>query len=134
MKNKIEQLVKIYEKETFSGDSLSNHEIEEYFRVLIEKGNIITKEKEGKIVAYIEYWFITPQQLKKKITKTRFNIALEDISKGNLCYINTIWIDSDYRGNGTIRYFKDKIIDKKQFIYWVGHEHNNRARLRMWRC
>ena len=122
MNNLIEQLIKIYfNEEWWHKEKLNLQESWDYFRVLLAKDKIVVEVKNGKVIAYAEYWLINKDQLKKALKQEPFNILTENISDGNICHINSLWIDDNFRGNGVLKKLKSQL-EEKDFDYYSGIE------------
>ena len=94
----INDLVRIYhEEEPWHQTKLSQEEAEKYFKVLLEKGRIITYTHEESVVGYVETWRINYEQLGRIICKAFFSAYTEDVETGNICYVANIWVHKDFR-------------------------------------
>ena len=126
----IPQLIKIYmTEEWWHKQVLSLEESWKYFKFLITKDKIICKVVDDKVVGYVEFFFVTPAQV-EKLNNENFFTFNENIDDGDVCYINNIWVDDSYRGNGMLASFKSQIEKKKDFKYYAGNDVNDNNSLK----
>ena len=133
MEDIIAQLIKIYmTEEWWHKNKLSLEESWKYFRYLLTQGNILYKDKDGEVVGYVEFFFVTPGQLDVLDSDGEFAIPEENITDGDICYINNLWIKEGHRGNGMLASFKSKIDKIKDFKYYSGNDvkDNNSFKIR----
>lgn len=121
----INELTKIYLNETRFKTRLSEEEAEKYFRCLLDKGNIYTATKGGQLVGYIEYFKITEEQVKRIISGRGFHIGEEDITSGDICFVQDVWIDKNYRGKEIWKELKNGLFERtKGCRLYIGEEQN----------
>lgn len=126
----IAQLIKVYmTEEWWHSERLSLEDSWKYFKCLLMKGNLIYREDDGMLVAYAEVYYITPKQLKKLSDDEPFPVLEENITDGDIAYVQNLWIKEGYRGNGMLRSMKR---DVKSTLYFAGKEQKNNNRFRIW--
>ena len=124
-----EQLTYIYLNcETWHKTKLSEHEANLYHERLLMQGNILTYVREGVLLGYLEYWRINTEQLGRIICNIPILTDIEDINNGPIAYINSMYIDPDYRNGeafemlGTMFLVKNR--DAKVFVACRNLKHN----------
>jgi len=93
-----------YSGEWWSENKLSREDLDKYHEKLLNDGNIIYLSFGNEFVGYIEFWRINYKQLGQIVCDKSWSAYCEDITSGNICYVNNIWICEKYR--------RDKEIDK----------------------
>jgi len=112
MDNPIEQLVSIYiNEELWDNDKLSEPEAYEYFKKKVDLKNIVFHAIDGEIVAYMEVWLITYEQLKRLIGGKNFDPSNENVTDGDYCYVNDVYIREGFRGNGVLKKLRKEAYD-----------------------
>lgn len=96
--NLAEQLTYIYHNfESWHKIKLPYDESVEYHRRLLMQGNIITIIENDELKAYAEVWKINYEQLGRLFCDVPFFVYDENITDGNIAYINNLWFDPSYR-------------------------------------
>ena len=118
--NLVEQLLDIYyTKEEWHINKLDLGQARDYFNALINKGNIICIEVEGKVLGYVEFWCVSLGQLQRIKENEPFFILEENITYGSFCYIHNIWVDKDYRNNGVLKQLKETLFDMVKHCFYI---------------
>lgn len=129
----VEQLVDIYlNKEYYHRDKLSVGEAKKYYSSIIKKGKLIYHLNDNKVVGYIEWYNIDYGQFRRLVTGSRLHIDDEDITNGNICYISSVWIDSNYRYSSVYKILKGRLFEiNKECEWFAGEEisHNRRVKI-----
>ena len=135
MTNLIDQLIEIYfECEDWHNTKLTRQQSENYFRKLLEKGNLITYSNFKWIIGYIEYWRINLDQLGRLLSDQPFYPMDEDISTGEICYVANIFIREPNRNSRVIQYLKTTLEFKcRNCKYITGHEMSHSKRFRIFK-
>jgi len=116
----IEQLMEVYLAQT-NFPHLSIERAEEYFRYLINKGNILTYEKEGRLIGFIEFWRINYEQVGRAVLGIPIYVMDEDISTGKVCYVSDLWVRPEERkGNLVLKMKKDLEEINKGCLFFIG--------------
>ena len=108
----IDQLIKFYyEYDQFQGDKLSEPAIRKTITNLCNKGRIITVSFAGELLGYVESWRINYEQLGRLVCHQSFDISIEDIEHGDICYLANTTIHPDHKKGWvgkllTIRFFE----------------------------
>ena len=138
MKDLVSQLMEVYYNEEKAFEKhLAREDAERYFKTLLEKERILaitsTRDTDkGSLEAYCEFWTITPDQVRRAITRG-FHLypETEDINTGEVCHIFCLWVRSDLRKSTYVRRIRRMIIDKCPHIEWfTGQELKNNRRFR----
>lgn len=120
----VTQLTRIYLEEIkWPEKKLSETEARKYFKMLLERGNIVTHstDKEG-VVGYLEWVCVNASQAERLARGDKFHIGQEDITSGEYCFINDLWISPSYRGK-IGRILKNKLFEKTPHCkYYLGHK------------
>lgn len=94
----VEQLTFIYKNmENWHRNKLSEAEANVYHERLLVKGNIITYVDKGILKGYLEFWRINFSQLGRIICGQSIMTDVEDITTGNIAYVNNMFIFEDAR-------------------------------------
>ena len=103
--------------------SLSDSRVKEQIQVLLDKGRIlaVTDREDGSLLGYVESWRINYEQFGRIICQQPFNVLLEDINNGTICYLSNITIHPDHRRSTVINTLKDKFfLQNNMCEYFVG--------------
>lgn len=134
MKNIIDQLVYTYHVcENWHTKKLSYPQSEEYFIRLLSQNNIVVFMDNNILSGYIEFYRITPEQWRRIIDKEDFYAFDENITDGEICYVNAIYIYEKYRRTECIGCLKQLFFElNKGCRYFVGidNRHNKRIRVK----
>ena len=107
MSNVILQLVDIYlNHEDWHKNKLSEGEAYSYFNKLVREGNIFYVKRNGRVLGYMEVWFIDREQATRIFGNRGFNPMREDIRNGTLGYVHNAFIHERYRNLGMLRTLK----------------------------
>lgn len=118
----VKQLLDIYYKYEYWHKNKMPYDVAySYHKTLLENGNIIVHIKDGKVLGYVEFWKITPEQIQKVINEN-FNADTENIKDGEVCYVANCWIQPEYRNNGVYKILKKKLFDANDSPYYVGQK------------
>lgn len=97
----IDDLTEIYlNYETWHTRKLSYEEAHSYYGVCTGKNRILARYlpgEEKKVVGYVESWRINYEQFGRILCRLPFDIGIENITDGNICYVEGTWIHPDYR-------------------------------------
>jgi hypothetical protein len=108
-----EQLTFIYQHvETWHKKKLSNAEANLYHERLLMQGNIVTIVEDGVLKGYIEIWRINYEQLGRLMCGETIFAFDENITDGNIAYVNNGWIAEDYRNIDMARKLEKKFMEK----------------------
>lgn len=100
----VEQLVDIYYREEWwQSHSMTREQAIRYHRKMIETGNLVYYEEDGKVLGYYEAWKLNYEQFGRIICHERFTADGEDVQSGNICYLANVWIDKNYRNSGVFK-------------------------------
>jgi hemolysin-activating ACP:hemolysin acyltransferase len=58
-------------------------------------GNILVYLENGRVVGYVELWFLNDFQL-ANVLEDRFEAIGENLNNGKNCYVADIWIDKEF--------------------------------------
>lgn len=117
--NLAEQLTFIYEQvETWHKIRLSTADANVYHERLLMQGNIVTIVEDGVLKGYIEVWKINFEQLGRLLCGISVYVYDENITDGNIAYINNGWIAEDYQNTDMARKLEAKFTEQfKDCIY-----------------
>lgn len=126
----IQDLMRIYyEEEQYHKTKLSRKESEKYFDAVLKKGRILVTKYQGSIVAYIESFRITKNQLQRIIMGEHFFPATEDINNGNICFIQGLWIHPSFRNTIVGIQLKMRLFyQNKDCLFFCGYHNKNGVR------
>ena len=120
--NTIEQLNDIHQKEEFwLKKKMPEEESLRYHSTMHERGNIVTAERDGKVVGYFEVWKINFEQWGRIVCHAPISGYLEDVQSGNIAYVANVWIDKAYRQGSVVKELKKKFFETTYMCdYFVG--------------
>ncbi len=96
------QLTHIYlNQEDWHRFKLPEEEANQYHERLLMQGNIITYVENDELLGYLEFWRINFEQFGRLVCDVPILTDVEDITTGNIAYINNMWITPDKR-NGHV--------------------------------
>jgi len=129
MESLAEKLTEIYlKKETWHTSKLSKEDADLYHRTLLMMGQIFTYVSDNELIGYLEVWRINREQLSRLVLNEKVYALGEDISTGEIAYINNMWISPDERGghvfNTLSNLFLEKHKDANFFIAFRSTKHN----------
>ena len=121
-------LTKIYlEKETYHKNFLSVEDANKYHERLLMQGNIITIVENDELVGYIEVWRINYEQLGRLMCGKTIFAFDENITDGNIAYVNNGWIDEGYQNTEISKKLEIKFLEifkSCDFIARKRHKYN----------
>lgn len=122
METAVAELLDIYFlKESWHKKKLTLTEANKYYEFLFQNDNIVTAQRDGRIIGYAEFWCVSLKQLQLIANDLPFHIAEQDIKHGHFCYIHSLWIDDLYRGAWILKELKEKVNQKTRHCeYWAG--------------
>lgn len=126
----VEQLLDIYYKgEWWHKTFLPPEEARKYFTHLLDKGNIIIYEINGKILGYVEFWRINYEQFGRIICGEEFSAYLEEVTNnGPICYLSNIWINPDFRNGSVLKLLRGMFFFANQNMdYFVGQSKTKKS-------
>lgn len=94
-----EQLTEIYKKEPWHRTCLTDEQANEYHERLLMQGNIITYVENDELLGYLEFWRVSFEQFGRLVCDIPIMTDTEDITTGNIAYINNMWITPDKRNS-----------------------------------
>lgn len=124
-----EKLTEVYyREENWHLNRLSKEEANLYHRTLLNMGNIFTYVANDELLGYVEFWRIDREQLSRLVLNETVYALQEDISNGEIAYINNMWITPTQR-NGHVfnilsQLFLENNKDATHFITFRGTKHN----------
>ena len=129
--NILTELRKTYRKEWWHTKRLTTKEIDKYHRNLLAKDKIVYLWKDG-LVGYVEFWFVTEQQLDEILHNDTWSPLDNDIMFGNICYGANLYIDEKYRGNKAVdKQLKRMFLEKAngRDLVWTRNKLNKVTKL-----
>jgi hypothetical protein len=120
--NIINQLVKIYYTEEYWQKNLmSKEEAYRYHEKRYCDGNIICYIENEKVLGYYEAWRVNFEQWGRMVCHELIGFN-EDVISGNICVVNNVWIDKDYRRGKVFKtLMRDFYKRHHNCDYYVGH-------------
>ncbi len=120
--NTAEQLNEIHQREEFwLNYKMPVEESLLYHSAMYDRGNIVTAERDGKVVGYFEVWKINFEQFGRLFCRVPFSGFQEDVQSGNIAYVANVWIAKDYRNGSVVRELKKKFFEATWMCdYFVG--------------
>lgn len=98
VKSIVQQLNDIYyNEEWWQSHNETVEGITLYHQTMIDKGNLLYIERDGKLLGYVEFWLINFEQFGKLVCHEHFSAIHEDTTTGNISYVANTWIAKDYR-------------------------------------
>ena len=79
-----------------------------YYDKLYKQGNIITCEKDGVLLGYVEVWKINFEQFGRIICHAQFCADAENIIDGKIAYVANVWIEPQLRSSWVTKILKIK--------------------------
>jgi hypothetical protein len=106
------KLVEFYRKYNLVPSGLSNRELEDYFRLLDGRGNLIVEMIDGEIVGFCEHWCINYEQLGRILVHGLIDARDENTQNGDIAFVANVAVHPDYEGKiifekMKVRYFMD---------------------------
>lgn len=118
----IDQLVEVYlNEETWHQTKLPKKEAWIYFATAVQKGRILARTDGDRLLGYVESWRISFDQFGRLLCQLPFDIGIEDIEHGNICYVANIFVRKEHRRGDVFAWLKHEFF--KQNIgceYLVG--------------
>ncbi len=131
----LQQLTEIYLKEeTWHESKLSAEYSDKYFKKLLDQGNIFYILRQGTVLAYMEVWFVTKEQLAHIMEGKSFHGSEEKVEDGRYAYVNSIYVKPRFRHLGLVnRLHRMAHISKRKnnLIAIVLKEHKHGGRFRV---
>ncbi len=112
--NLAEQLTAIYHKEDWHKTRLTDEQANEYHERLLMQGNIITYVENDELLGYLEFWRINFEQFGRLLCDIPILTDVEDITTGNIAYINNMWITPDKRNSHVFAILGESFLYKNQ--------------------
>ena len=114
------ELRKAYKQEWWQKLNLSKQDTDRYYGELLTKDKLICLY-EDEFIGYIEFWFVTEQQVEEILKNETWSPMDNDILSGDVAYVQAIWINPKYRGDKKVdcklkKMFFDKI--KGKSVVW----------------
>lgn len=124
-----EQLTEVYLKyETWHKEKISKEEADKYHARLLSTGNIITVEKEGQLLGYVEFWRLSYEQFGRIIAGEPFSAYCEDVQSGHIAYVANTYILPEYRRGGVYRMLRDRFFEaNKHCTHFVGEARRKKS-------
>lgn len=108
MSDILKQLLDYYYSDDCSNEKHPCDGVITYFRKLLESNNIVYKtDEEGNMIAFMEFWMLNMEQAQRIINGGRVRARDEDVTSGDICYIDDFWVAKEYRSKGNIKMFKE---------------------------
>ena len=105
----MEQLINLfvdcyYKYEFKEGEPLSEAVVKNTITVLVSKNCYRWIEDSKGIRGYVEFWRVTEAQLERIMRQEPFDVGLEDINSGPICYVSNLVIRPDAERSGIINH------------------------------
>ena len=128
----IDQLIEIYHNhEYWHRWKLSEDESSDYFVRMLAQGNIVVFMDGDTLAGYVEFYRITPEQWRRIMNDEPFYAFDENITDGDICYINAIFIHEEYRDTECMKYLKEMFFNLNSHCrYFVGIDNRHNKRIR----
>lgn len=107
------QLVEFYYVyDQFQEPRIPEPELRNTLFVLLQKNRILVCVEGDQLLGYVECWRVNFEQLGRLMCHVKpFDVGLEDIEHGNICYINNTTIHPEYRRSWVARYLRTLVFD-----------------------
>lgn len=128
----IDRLIEFHRREYWS-QQLSDSEARAYYRTALDKGRIILYVEDGLCQGYLESFRLDFERLGRLLCNQRFNIALEDINTGPICYVNSIYLEPEVRMRWSLSYFKHRLfLENPDAEIFIGERAGRNGSLRIY--
>lgn len=88
----------------------------------LEKDRIIECRRHGKLVGFAEYWMVTFEQIERLYEYRNFDIAVEDVQNGPICFVAEVIIKEDFRKTSVMRYLYREFSNKTRHCQFIANE------------
>ena len=109
-----------YNKEDWHESRLPQAEAKQYYEEQIKNKNIEFLKDKGKIVGYLEIWFLDKEQTERIIAGEFFDCLKENITDGLIAYVQTAYIEKEHRGKRNLMKLNKDLQYKHKDGDWVG--------------
>lgn len=132
----LEQLIAYYfEEEKLTPNKGNIRDSIEYYEKMLKDHNVtMLTDNNNNIIALMEVWVLSEEQFKRIVEDKGFYPRDENLTDGEIYFVNDLYIKPDHRHNGgmvmirNMRRVMENIYGKKKVIVFSERKNNDRYR------